>query len=136
MGWLFTMTGGHGVMFDFTHATALAELTAQFYESNNIVSAMAHGPWRVAGSEDAQRRLSHQGEERYGLLVEEVLAKRDQAVLFSLEEELHKRGATYRKARLPFVPHVVEDGLLITGQNPASPKAVGEAVVRKLQVMR
>jgi putative intracellular protease/amidase len=66
---------------------------------------------------------------------EEILAKRDQAVPFSLEEELQKRGATYSKARLPFVPHVVEDGLLITGQNPTSPKAVAEAVVKKLRAM-
>lgn len=34
---------------------------------------------------------------------------------------------------MPFASHVVEDGLLITGQNPKSAAAVGEAVVKRLQ---
>jgi putative intracellular protease/amidase len=64
---------------------------------------------------------------------EEVMAKRDQAVPFSLEEELQKRGAKYSKALLPFNSHIVEDGLLVTGQNPGSARAVGKAVVAKLK---
>jgi putative intracellular protease/amidase len=61
------------------------------------------------------------------------MAKRDQAVPFSLEEELQKRGAKYSKALLPFNSHIVEDGLLVTGQNPGSARAVGKAVVAKLK---
>lgn len=38
------MTGGHGVMFDFPKSTALAELTANFYEAGKVVSAVCHGP--------------------------------------------------------------------------------------------
>jgi putative intracellular protease/amidase len=64
---------------------------------------------------------------------EEVKAGREQAVPYNLEEELQKRGAKYGKAWMAFSPHVVEDGLLITGQNPASAGAVGEAVVKKLK---
>jgi len=64
---------------------------------------------------------------------EEGLANREQAVPFNLEEELQRRGAKYEKNALPFVAHVVEDGLLITGQNPASAKEVGEAVLRRLK---
>ena len=58
---------------------------------------------------------------------------RDGAVPFSLEDELKKRGADYSKAWMNSSKHVVEDGRLITGQNPASAAAVGEAVVAKLQ---
>jgi putative intracellular protease/amidase len=54
-------------------------------------------------------------------------------VPFNLEEEMKKRGADYSKAKKPFDTYVVEDGLLITGQNPGSARAVGEAVVKKLQ---
>ena len=64
---------------------------------------------------------------------EEGLAKREKAVPYNLEEELKKRGAKYGKATLPFESHVVEDGLLVTGQNPASAAGVGEAVVKKLK---
>ncbi len=64
---------------------------------------------------------------------EEVLAKREMAVPFNLEEQLQKRGAKYSKAKKPFAPYVREDGRLITGQNPGSARAVGEAVVAKLK---
>jgi putative intracellular protease/amidase len=46
------------------------------------------------------------------------MAKRDDAVPFNLEEELKKLGAEYSKANKPFDDHVIEDGRLITGQNP------------------
>ena len=51
----------------------------------------------------------------------------------NLEEELQKRGARYGKAWMAFSSHVVEDGKPITGQNPASAAAVGEAVVKRLK---
>ena len=63
---------------------------------------------------------------------EEVKAGREEAVPFNLEEELQKRGVRYGKAWMAFSSHVVVDGLLITGQNPASANGVGEAVVEKL----
>jgi putative intracellular protease/amidase len=53
-------------------------------------------------------------------------------VPFNLEEELKKR-ARYTKASVPFGKHVVEDGLLITGQNPASARGGGEPVARRLR---
>ena len=39
-------------------------------------------------------------------------------------------------AMLPFATYVREDGRLVTGQNPASAKAIGEAVVAKLKAGR
>ena len=63
---------------------------------------------------------------------EEELADRAEAVPFSLEDELKKRGALYETASLPFAEHVVRDGLLITGQNPGSARPVAEAVVKCL----
>ena len=54
-------------------------------------------------------------------------------VPFSLEERLRTVGADYRKAVIPFVSYVVEDGRLITGENPGSAHAAGEAVVKRLQ---
>ena len=38
------MTGGHGVCFDFPRSEELAKLTARFYESGKVVSAVCHGP--------------------------------------------------------------------------------------------
>jgi putative intracellular protease/amidase len=127
------LTGGHGVMWDFRKSAALAELTARFYERGKIVSAVCHGPCGLLEVKlPSGQHLVH-GKRVTGFSWrEEVAAKRDHAIPYSLEEELKKRGAAYRTALLPFASHVVEDGLLITGQNPASARGVGTAVVRRL----
>ncbi|WP_131783349.1 type 1 glutamine amidotransferase domain-containing protein [Legionella gresilensis] len=127
------LTGGHGVCFDFPNSKSLNELISQFYTANKIIAAVCHGP---AGLLDA--KLSNGQYLVTGKRVtcfswrEEKWAKREQAVPFNLEEELIKRDAQYSKAPIPFQKHLVEDGFLITGQNPASAKAVGEAVLKKL----
>jgi putative intracellular protease/amidase len=64
---------------------------------------------------------------------EEVAAQRADAVPFSLQDALERRAGKYSVADKPFGTHVVTDGRLITGQDPASASAVGEAVVAALQ---
>ncbi|HWG42610.1 MAG TPA: type 1 glutamine amidotransferase domain-containing protein [Gemmataceae bacterium] len=128
------MTGGHGVCFDFPKSVALAELTTKFYESNKIVSAVCHGPAGLLEVKLSSGDYLIAGKNLTGFSWnEEVKAGRDRAVPYNLEEELQKRGAKYDKAWMAFASHVVEDGLLITGQNPTSAEAVGEAVVKKLK---
>lgn len=127
------LTGGHGVCFDFPESRELAALITRFYESNKVVSAVCHGPSGLLEAKLSSGRYLVEGKRVTGFSWrEETLAKRDAAVPFSLEAELVKRGAHYNKATLPFTTHVQEDGLLITGQNPGSAAAVGQAVVRAL----
>jgi putative intracellular protease/amidase len=126
------LTGGHGVCFDF-RSQALAELTARFWEAGKVVSAVCHGPAGLLEVKVGGEYLV-KGKDVTGFSwTEEGLAKREKAVPYNLEDELKKRGAKYGKATLPFVSHVVEDGLLVTGQNPASASGVGEVVVKKLK---
>lgn len=126
------MTGGHGVCFDFD-SPDLASLTAKFWEAGKVVSAVCHGPAGLLGVQVGGEYLVR-GKDVTGFSwAEEKLAKREKAVPYNLEEELKKRGAKYGKATLPFVSHIVEDGLLVTGQNPASAAAVGEAVAGRLK---
>ncbi|PRG24550.1 type 1 glutamine amidotransferase domain-containing protein [Burkholderia multivorans] len=128
------MTGGHGVMFDFPTSIALAELVARFYESGKTVSAVCHGPCGLLEARLSSGEYLLHGKNVTGYSwKEEILAKRDHAVSFSLEEELQKRGARYTKAALPFGSHVVEDGRLVTGQNPRSAKDVGKVTVKILR---
>lgn len=126
------LTGGHGTMFDFREP-AVARLVGAFFDAGKVVAAVCHGP---AGLLDARLQDGSyllEGRQATGFSwKEEELAKRADAVPFSLEGEMKARGADYSKAALPFVGHVVEDGRLITGQNPSSARAVGEAVVRRL----
>ena len=128
------LTGGHGAMFDFPESVDLAKIIAEFYEANKIVSAVCHGPGGLLNVQLSGGEHLVAGKKLTGFSwKEEELVKRDHAVPFSLENELKSRGADYSKALVPFGSHVVEDGWLITGQNPVSARAVGKAVVKRLQ---
>ena len=52
---------------------------------------------------------------------------------YNAEEQMKRRGARYEKALLPFVPKVVVDGRLVTGQNPQSAKATALRVAELLR---
>ena len=128
------LTGGHGAMFDFSVNPDLAQRIAEFYEAQKIVSAVCHGPSGLLNVRLSDGGYLIAGKKLTGFSwTEEQFVKRDDAVPFSLEDALRERGAEYDKAFIPLVSHVVEDGRLITGQNPGSAHAVGEAVVRQLR---
>ena len=128
------LAGGHGAMFDFTGSHDLAKLVTDFYEANKIVSAVCHGPSGLLDVRLSGGDFLIAGKKLTGFSWrEEEGVKRDEAVPFSLEARLRSVGADYSKALIPFASHVVEDGRLITGQNPGSAHAVGEAVIRQLQ---
>lgn len=131
------MTGGHGVCFDFPKSEALAKVNAGFYESGKVVSAVCHGPAGLleAKLNNGQYLVSGKNVTGFSWL-EEELAKRSNAVPFNLDDELRRRGANYSKSSIPFKSYVVEDGLLITGQNPASAEGVGKAVIKRLKEAR
>lgn len=126
------MTGGHGVCFDFPKSEALAKIIAAFYESGKVVSAVCHGPAGLLEVKLSSGQYLVSGRNVTGFSwQEEELAKREKSVPFNLEDELRNRGANYSKSAIPFKSYVVEDGLLITGQNPASAEGVGKAVVKR-----
>lgn len=126
-------TGGHGVMFDFRSAD-LAALTAAFYESGRVVSAVCHGPAGIIDVALSSGEPMIRGRQVTGFSwPEEEAAQRADAVPFRLEDELAERGAIYSNAANLFEPYVVVDGSLITGQNPGSARPVAEAVVAALQ---
>ena len=127
------LTGGHGVMFDFRQSEDLEDLIAKFSDTGRVVSTVCHG---VAGLLDVTLGSGEplvKGRRVTGFSWrEEELADRAGAVPYNVEEELKKLGADYSTAAQPFASYVVEDGRLITGQNPSSAKAVAEAVVKQL----
>ncbi|MFF2110115.1 type 1 glutamine amidotransferase domain-containing protein [Rhodococcus koreensis] len=126
-------TGGHGVMFDF-RGDALGAVTAKFYDTGRVVSAVCHGPAGLLNVPLGNGDPLVKGKNVTGFSwPEEEAAQRADAVPFRLQDELKKLGANYSMADKPFETYVVEDGRLITGQNPGSARAVAEAVVKALQ---
>jgi putative intracellular protease/amidase len=128
------MTGGHGVMFDFRQSEELEKLVAEFYDSGRVVSAVCHGPAGLLNVQLSSGEPVVKGKRVTGFSwLEEEAAGRTDAVPYILQDELKKLGADYSTAGKPFATYVVEDGQLITGQNPGSARAVAEAVVNRLE---
>lgn len=126
-------TGGHAVMFDFPSSEGLQAITAEVWERGGIVSSVCHGYCGLLNTRLADGSLLVEGRRLTGFSWrEEVLAGVAKLVPYNVEERMKERGALYEKAMIPFVSNVVEDGRLITGQNPGSAKATARAVAARL----
>ncbi|AGZ35142.1 type 1 glutamine amidotransferase domain-containing protein [Pseudomonas sp. SWI6] len=128
-------TGGHGVMYDFPDNPALQDLARRIYENQGIVAAVCHGVVGLLNIKLSDNSLLLKDRQVTGFSnIEEKLAELDAVVPFLTENELTARGGQYLKHDDPWQPFVVEDGRLITGQNPASTGALAEKVLAKLKV--
>ncbi|NJM52279.1 MAG: type 1 glutamine amidotransferase domain-containing protein [Blastocatellia bacterium] len=125
--------GGHGTMWDFPDNKELAEIAANIYESNGIIGAVCHGPAGLVNIKLSNGKYLVDGKRINSFTDEEEKSvKLDQVVPFLLEKKLIERGAKFEKSGL-WQNHVTSDQRIITGQNPASAKSVGEAILEELK---
>lgn len=125
--------GGHGAMWDFADNTALASSAASIYENGGVVSAVCHGPAGLINVRLSNGDYLVKGKRINAFTNEEEAAvKLDKVVPFLLESTLLERGAIFEKSE-PGQPHVAIDQRVVTGQNPQSANAVGEAIVNQLK---
>jgi putative intracellular protease/amidase len=124
--------GGHGTMWDFPHDAGIAGLARDLYESGGVVSAVCHGPAALVGVTLSTGRPLVEGKKVAAFTdAEEEAAGLTGTVPFLLQSRLQELGATHTGAD-NFQPHVVTDGRLVTGQNPASATGVAQAVLAAL----
>lgn len=127
------LTGGHGVMYDFPDNVALAGLIRDLHDNGRIVSSVCHGYCGFIGVSVGDDQPFVRGRRLTGFSWnEELAALVAKKVPFNVQQRVTDLGADYDKAAVPMVPHLVEDGNLITGQNPTSAKAVGKRLVERL----
>lgn len=127
-------TGGHAVMFDFPDSEGLQRITREIFERGGVVSSVCHGYAGLLNTRLSNGSLLVTGRRLTGFSwTEEVLARVDKLVPYNVEEQMRTRGARYGKGLVPFAPHVVVDGRLVTGQNPGSAKATAKKVVDVLE---
>ncbi|MCS3429558.1 type 1 glutamine amidotransferase domain-containing protein [Klebsiella sp. BIGb0407] len=127
------LVGGHGPMWDFVNNPQLESIVKTMYENNKIISAVCHGPAGLLNIKLSNGESLLKGRHLTGFTAEEEAFRHyDKIVPFELEAALEKNGAIFEEAPI-FENKVVVDGQLITGQNPASAKALGDAIVSALQ---
>lgn len=124
--------GGHGPMWDLPENTTSVSLIESFYNSGKPVALVCHAPAALKNVKAKNGSFLIKGKTVAGFTnSEEEAGKSTAMVPFSLEDMLKARGAHYVKGA-DWKPYAVQDGLLITGQNPASAKMVAEKIITAL----
>lgn len=123
--------GGHGPLWDLAEDEKSIALIADFYKNNKPISFVCHAPAALKNVKIDGEFLV-KGKKLTGFTNEEEDAVGlTKIVPFLLEDELQKNGAIFSKSG-NWQEYAVEDGLLITGQNPASSKLVAKKLLDQL----
>ena len=121
--------GGHGPLWDLATDVISINLIENFYKNNKPVAFVCHAPAALLKVKAPDGEPLVKGKEVTGFSdTEEEAVKLTKVVPFLLEDELKKLGAHYSKGD-NWSSYVKEDGLLITGQNPASSEAVAKLLL-------
>ena len=96
------------------------------------VAAVCHAPGVLRHPKNADGQSVVHGKQVTGFTnSEEKASGLTDVVPFLVEDMLKKNGGQYSKAG-DWQPHVLVDGLLITGQNPASSAPAAQALLKTL----
>ena len=112
--------GGHGPLWDLAHDRHALSLIEQTLAAGKPVALVCHAPGILTNVKASDGGPIVAGRSVTGFTnAEEAAVHLTDIVPFLLEEVLRRQGAIF-SAAADFTPHVVQDGLLITGQNPPS----------------
>jgi len=124
--------GGHGPLWDLVEDKNSIALIESFYTHKKPVAFVCHAP-AVLKNVKVNGEFLVKGKKVTGFTNEEEEAVGlTKVVPFLLEDALTQNGAKFSKIA-NWQPYAVEDGLLITGQNPASSKLVAGKLLEKLK---
>ncbi|MFA6831193.1 MAG: type 1 glutamine amidotransferase domain-containing protein [Bacteroidaceae bacterium] len=126
--------GGHGPLWDLAESKVSAKLIENFYQANKPVAFVCHAPAALRHVKNKNGEPLVKGKKVTGFTnTEEELVGLTKVVPFLVENMLKENGGIYSKAG-DFATYALEDGLLITGQNPASSQKVAELLLNKLRI--
>ncbi len=125
--------GGHGPLWDLTQDASSIALIAAFQQQGKPMAFVCHAPCALLHVKLPNGDHLIKGKNVTGFSdTEEAGVKLTEVVPFLLEDELKKAGGHYSKGP-DWGVHVQTDGLLITGQNPASSAEAAKALLKGLK---
>lgn len=124
--------GGHGPLWDLAEDKNSIALIESFYQNNKPIGAVCHAPavFKHVKNEDGSPLVKDKKVTGFTNTEEEAVQLTD-IVPFLVENMLKENGGIYSKAE-DWSPYAVTDGLLVTGQNPASSELVAEQLLAML----
>ncbi|MGB1298538.1 MAG: type 1 glutamine amidotransferase domain-containing protein [Psychrobium sp.] len=124
--------GGHGPLWDLVDDVDSIALIQSTIEANKPVATVCHSSAVLLNIKDNNDAYLINKKAVSGFTnSEEAAVELTQIVPFLLEDELIKRGADYQRAA-DWTPFAVQDGLIISGQNPASSALVAQKLITHL----
>jgi putative intracellular protease/amidase len=125
--------GGHGPLWDLAEDPHSRALVEAFYAAGKPVSAVCHAPAVLRHARDVQGQPLVKGKRVTGFSnSEEDAVGLSEVVPFLVENMLKDNGGVYQKGP-DWQSFTASDGLLITGQNPASSEAAARLVLERLR---
>ena len=128
--------GGHGPMWDLYEDKASIALIQNFWAAGKPVAAVCHAPSALLNVKDEEGKPLVKGKKVTGFTnTEEAGVQLTDVVPYLLEDELKAKGGIYSRGS-DWGSYVVEDGMLITGQNPASSEEAAKKLLALLKKNR
>ena len=124
--------GGHGPLWDLASDAASVALIEKFNREEKPIAFVCHAPAALQNVKDADGNPLVQGKKVTGFTnSEEAAVGLTDVVPFLVEDMLRKNGGIYSK-KDDWAAYAIQDGNLITGQNPASSELVAEKLFASL----
>ena len=123
--------GGHGPLWDLAVDKDSINLIETFVQQDKPVAFVCHSPAALKNVKvDGEYLVKGKTVTGFTNSEEDAVGLTD-VVPFLVEDVLKANGGDYQKAN-DWESYVVEDGLLITGQNPASSEDAAKRLLNKL----
>lgn len=124
--------GGHGPMWDLAEDPNSIRLIESTLAAGKPLALVCHAPGALHRAHTPDGRPLVEGKKVTGFTdTEEEAVGLTKVVPFLVEDELRDQGGIYSKGA-DWQPYVVTDGLLITGQNPASSGPAAKVLLDRL----
>lgn len=125
--------GGHGPLWDLAEDSDSQHLIEAFYAAEKPVAAVCHGPGVFLNARGPFGFPLVRGRKVTGFSnSEEAASGLTKIVPFLVEDMLKEKGGEYA-SKPDWQSHVITDGNLVTGQNPASSEEAAKAVLAMLK---
>ncbi|PQJ28827.1 type 1 glutamine amidotransferase domain-containing protein [Rubritalea profundi] len=124
--------GGHGPLWDLANDSDSIAVIEHMFAANKPVATVCHASGVLLKAKAPNGDPLVKGKKVTGFTnTEEEAVQLTDVVPFLVEDELKKLGGEYTKLG-DWLPYAIVDGNLITGQNPASSKAVAIEILKLL----
>ncbi|UAM99041.1 type 1 glutamine amidotransferase domain-containing protein [Polaribacter litorisediminis] len=124
--------GGHGPLWDLANDETSITLIEKFNSQEKPIAFVCHAPAALKNVKDANGNPFVKGKKVTGFTnTEEEAVGLTNVVPFLVEDMLSENGGIYSKKE-DWASYAIQDGNLITGQNPASSELVAALLLKKI----